>query len=56
MMVPFTNDPVVMHNDRSHKGICFGHSQTLSRQLKAPAHIYFIPLGNQRSSFIANFD
>lgn len=44
VMVAFTNDSVIMHNDTTNQGICPVESQTLSGQLKTAAHVYFILL------------
>ena len=56
MVISFPNNAVLMYNDRPYKGIRLGHSQTLSRQLKAAAHVYFIFLLYQGCRFITIFD
>jgi hypothetical protein len=55
VMKTLPNDPVALYDHSPHKGIRLGHPQSLSRQLKASAHIDIIFLREQDYGFILIF-
>jgi hypothetical protein len=42
MMVPFTNNAVIVNDHTPHKRICTGKAQPFSGQFKTTAHVYFV--------------